>query len=106
MGAPGDNLELRREPTNEHDEKAVMVLFGGRHVGYVSKIDEVVALYMDLRRENVVGVRTAATVLSGETEQHNPVSCRVKITVTLRPEAPAPPRSSPRYLGKQIDEIS
>lgn len=35
----GQPLELRREPENEHDEKAIEIYCGGYKLGYVSRID-------------------------------------------------------------------
>jgi hypothetical protein len=35
--APGRPLELRRDPGNEHDPNAVMVLAGGEQVGWVPR---------------------------------------------------------------------
>jgi hypothetical protein len=35
--APGRPLELRRDPENEHDPNAVMVLAGGEQVGWVPR---------------------------------------------------------------------
>jgi hypothetical protein len=35
--APGKPLELRRDPANEHDPNAVMVLAGGEQVGWVPR---------------------------------------------------------------------
>jgi hypothetical protein len=34
---PGSPLELRRDPANEHDPNAIMVLAGGRQVGWVPR---------------------------------------------------------------------
>jgi HIRAN domain len=35
--APGDRLELRREPDNEHDANAIAVDGGGAHLGFVPR---------------------------------------------------------------------
>jgi len=35
--APGRTLELRRDPANEHDANAIMVLAGGEQVGWVPR---------------------------------------------------------------------
>jgi hypothetical protein len=35
--APGSPLELRRDPGNEHDVNAIMVLAGGEQVGWVPR---------------------------------------------------------------------
>jgi len=35
--APGDRLELRREPGNEHDPNAIAVHGGGQHLGFVPR---------------------------------------------------------------------
>jgi hypothetical protein len=35
--APGDRLELRREPANEHDPNAIAVDGGGQHLGFVPR---------------------------------------------------------------------
>ena len=35
--APGKPLELRRDPANEHDPNAVMVVAGGEQVGWVPR---------------------------------------------------------------------
>jgi hypothetical protein len=44
---PGDVLDLVREPENEHDEKAVAVMLGGAHLGYVPERHHWVARALD-----------------------------------------------------------
>ena len=44
----GEPLELRREPDNEYDSAAIMVLKNGTHLGYIPKTDNSgLAQYMD-----------------------------------------------------------
>ncbi len=44
----GDRLELRREPQNPYDHKAVEVLWRGRKLGYIPRVDNsVIAQLMD-----------------------------------------------------------
>jgi hypothetical protein len=43
-----DELELRREPANRYDHRAIEVYFKGRKLGYVARVDnEVLANLMD-----------------------------------------------------------
>lgn len=50
--AKGDNLELFREKSNEHDELAILVKFNGEKIGYVPKRNnEVLANLMDAGKE-------------------------------------------------------
>lgn len=39
---PGDPLELRREPWNVHDEKAVALYWRNRKLGYIPRVDNAV----------------------------------------------------------------
>ena len=59
--APGRPLELRRDPGNEHDPNAVMVLAGGEQVGWVPReLAAEIAPQLD-RGAAVVGRRRCAS---------------------------------------------
>ncbi len=72
----GDPLELRREPDNPYDPKAVEVLWKGRKLGYVPRRDNtVIAQLMD--RGNLLKGK-----ISGLRETPNPWQ-RISIEVYL-----------------------
>lgn len=49
--APGDEVQLEREPENEYDSNAVKVLVDGLFVGYVAKVDNFqIASHLDANR--------------------------------------------------------
>ena len=48
---PGDELTLRKEPTNKHDPKAIEVLWRGERIGYVNRLQApAVGYWMDNRK--------------------------------------------------------
>ena len=57
--APGDVLELRREPQNRHDELAIQVLNGDREkIGFVPrKVNPILARLMDAGKSLYAKVR-------------------------------------------------
>ena len=47
---PGDELSLRKEPTNEHDQSAIEILWNGLRIGYVNRVQaSTVAYWIDHR---------------------------------------------------------
>ncbi len=57
--APGRPLELRRDPANEHDPHAIMVLAGGELIGFVPREVAAELARRARRRASVVGRRSA-----------------------------------------------
>ena len=80
QAGPGDPLELRRDPANEHDPNAIMVLAAGELIGYVPR--EVAA---DLAAELDDG-RTWSAVALRE-QRASPRDPRTGLTMLLAPAA-------------------
>lgn len=72
--APGQRLELRREPDNRHDPRAVAVLWRERLIGYVPRMENVAVGQMLDRGEPLV-----ASILS-LTESRDPWA-RVRLAI-------------------------
>ena len=53
--APGDELELSREPDNAHDGNAVRVAWRGRKLGYVPRAENAALAWAMDRGERVTG---------------------------------------------------
>jgi HIRAN domain-containing protein len=78
--APGAPLELRRDPGNEHDPNAIMVLAGGEQVGWVPR--EVAA---ELAGELDAGRPWSAVVL--REQRRSPRDPRHGLTMLLAPDS-------------------
>ncbi len=77
--APGSPLELRRDPANEHDANAIMVLAGGEQVGWVPR--EIAA---ELAPELDAGRPWSALVL--REQRDSPRDPRTGLTMLLAPD--------------------
>ena len=76
--APGDRLELRREPDNPHDANAIAVHGGGRHLGFVPReLAEEIAPALD------AGASWSAVVL--REQRASPRDPRTGLTMLLAP---------------------
>ena len=81
--APGERLELRREPENEHDPNAIAVHGGGAHLGFVPReLAEEIAPALDAgepwsavvlreHRASPRDPRTGLTMLLGRAESRS-----------------------------------
>jgi hypothetical protein len=78
--APGRPLELRRDPANEHDPNAIMVLAGGELVGFVPR-----ELAAELAGELDAGRPWSAAVL--REQRASPRDPRTGLTMLLAPAA-------------------
>jgi hypothetical protein len=78
--APGDPLELRRDPANEHDPNAIEVLAGGVVIGFVPR-----DLASALARELDDGATWSAVVLRERRE--SPRDPRTGVTMLLAPDS-------------------
>ena len=78
--APGQPLELRRDPANEHDANAIMVLAGGELIGFVPReLAEELAPELDAGRPwSAVSLREA---------RPSPRDPRTGVTMLLAPDA-------------------
>ena len=78
--APGDPLELRREPDNPHDPHAIAVDGGGQHLGFVPReLAEEIAPALD------AGEPWSAIAL--REQRDSPRDPRTGVTMLLAPEA-------------------
>jgi HIRAN domain len=77
--APGRTLELRRDPGNEHDPNAIMVLAGGEQVGWVPR-----ELAAELASEVDAGRPWSAAVL--RERRASPRDPRTGLTMLLAPD--------------------
>jgi hypothetical protein len=78
--APGQPLELRRDPANEHDPNAIMVLAGGDLVGFVPR-----ELAAELAGELDAGRPWSAVVL--REQRASPRDPRTGLTMLLAADA-------------------
>jgi HIRAN domain len=78
--APGQPLELRRDPGNEHDANAVMVLAGGDQVGWVPR-----ELAAEIAPQLDRGAPWSAIVL--REHRASPRDPRTGMTMLLAPDA-------------------
>jgi HIRAN domain len=78
--APGQPLELRRDPANEHDSNAIMVLAGGEQVGWVPR-----ELAAELAGELDAGRAWSAAVL--REQRASPRDPRSGLTMLLAPDS-------------------
>jgi hypothetical protein len=78
--APGEPLELRRDPANEHDPNAIAVLAGGEQVGWVPR-----ELAEELAGEIDAGRPWAAIVL--REQRLSPRDPRYGLTMLLAPDS-------------------
>ena len=78
--APGQPLELRRDPGNEHDANAIMVLAGGELIGFVPR-----ELAAELAADLDAGRPWAAAAL--REQRASPRDPRTGLTMLLAPEA-------------------
>jgi hypothetical protein len=78
--APGDPLELRRDPANEHDPNAIEVLAGGVVIGFVPR-----DLASALARELDDGETWSAVVL--RERRASPRDPRTGVTMLLAPDS-------------------
>jgi hypothetical protein len=76
--APGEALELRRDPANEHDPNAIMVLAGGELIGFVPR-----ELAAELAPELDAGRPWSAAVL--REQRASPRDTRHGLTMLLAP---------------------
>jgi HIRAN domain len=76
--APGDRLELRREPDNPHDANAIAVHGGGAHLGFVPR-----ELAAELAPELDAGRPWSAIVL--REQRDSPRDPRSGVTMLLAP---------------------
>jgi hypothetical protein len=77
---PGDPLQLRRDPANEHDPNAIEVLAGGELVGFVPR-----ELAAELAPELDAGKPWSAAVL--REQRPSPRDPRSGLTMVLAPDA-------------------
>jgi hypothetical protein len=77
--APGRPLELRRDPTNEHDSNAIEVLAGGELIGFVPReLAEELAPEIDAARPwSAISLREA---------RDSPRDPRTGLTMLLAPD--------------------
>jgi HIRAN domain len=93
--APGRRLELRRDPANEHDANAIMVLAGGELIGFVPR-----ELAAELAPELDAGRPWSAIAL--REQRTSPRDPRTGLTMLLAPDVAVsfvtwrPTTSSPR----------
>jgi HIRAN domain len=78
--APGQPLELRRDPDNEHDANAIAVLAGGEQVGWVPR-----ELAEELAGELDAGRPWSAIVL--REQRLSPRDPRYGLTMMLAPDS-------------------
>jgi hypothetical protein len=78
--APGNRLELRRDPDNEHDPNAIAVLAGDAQVGWVPR-----ELAAELAPELDAGAPWSALVL--REQRRSPRDPRHGLTMLLAPAA-------------------
>jgi hypothetical protein len=78
--APGEPLELRRDPANEHDPNAIAVLAGGEQVGWVPR-----ELAEELAAELDAGRPWSAIVL--REQRLSPRDPRYGLTMLLAPDS-------------------
>jgi hypothetical protein len=78
--APGRPLELRRDPDNEHDPNAIMVLAGGELIGFVPR-----ELAAELAGELDAARPWSAVVL--REQRASPRDPRTGLTMLLAPDA-------------------
>ena len=78
--APGQPLELRRDPDNEHDPNAIAVLAGGEQVGWVPR-----ELAEELAGELDAGRPWSAVVL--REQRLSPRDPRYGLTMLLAPDS-------------------
>ncbi len=78
--APGQPLELRRDPDNEHDANAIAVLAGGEQVGWVPR-----ELAEELAGELDAGRPWSALVL--REQRLSPRDPRYGLTMMLAPDS-------------------
>ena len=78
--APGQPLELRRDPDNEHDPHAIAVLAGGEQVGWVPR-----ELAAEIAPQLDRGAPWSAIVL--REHRPSPRDPRTGLTMLLAPEA-------------------
>jgi hypothetical protein len=78
--APGQPLELRRDPANEHDPNAIAVLAGGEQVGWVPR-----ELAEELAGELDAGRPWSAIVL--REQRLSPRDPRYGLTMLLAPDS-------------------
>jgi HIRAN domain len=77
--APGRPLELRRDPANEHDPNAIMVLAGGELIGFVPR-----ELAAELAPELDRGATWSAIAL--REQRASPRDPRTGLTMLLAPD--------------------
>ncbi|MGI6349916.1 MAG: HIRAN domain-containing protein [Eubacteriales bacterium] len=72
-------IELKPEPSNEHDPNAVAVLIDGRMVGYISEEDNTRVKYI-LSNQNII--RVSAFIEGGEFKLNN-LTGETEISITI-----------------------
>lgn len=78
----GDVVEFKKEPNNEHDADAIMVIYNGKHIGYIGNNEE-------------KGTVLNGTLSASKVKEKNPISGKI---ISLEAET--------GYLRKYVAEVT